>query len=160
MVRRFVCLLGLLITLAAPAFAQPAPSLTIQRSDQPAIAVTPERLAAIPTLTQTVTFEPARGGQPITWSGPLLWTVLEATGVVEGIRAADTAKLMVRVIGADGYFAVFALAELAPSYANRPIQLALRQGETSLPGGARRLVVPGEGRAGRSVRDVVRIEIQ
>jgi hypothetical protein len=59
-----------------------------------------------------------------------------------------------------GYTAVFALAELSPQFTGRPIQLADHLNGAPIPGGSVRLIVPGERRAGRSVRDVVRIDIE
>jgi DMSO/TMAO reductase YedYZ molybdopterin-dependent catalytic subunit len=56
--------------------------------------------------------------------------------------------------------AVFGLAELGPQFANRPIQLANRMNGEALPDQGLRLIVPGEQRGGRSVRDVVRIDVE
>jgi len=134
--------------------------LLVQRAGQPAQVLLPERLAALATTTQHVTFTSGHGEQQADWTGPLLWTVLAAAGVVDPTRTGQPVHRTVRVTGADGYSAKFALAELAPDYANRPIQLADRMNGAPLPDRALRLVVPGERRAGRSVRDVIRIDIQ
>ena len=83
------------------------------------------------------------------WTGPLLWGVL-----------AEAAHLGVRVVGADGWTAVFGLAELSPKFAAKPIQLAYLVNGAPIANHGLRLIVPGEHRGGRSVRDVVRIEIQ
>jgi hypothetical protein len=64
----------------------------------------------------------------------------------------------VRVTGADGYAAVIALAEIAPQFAGRPIQLADHMNGAPIPAPGLRLIVPGDRRGGRSVRDVVRID--
>jgi len=55
--------------------------------------------------------------------------------------------------------AVIALAEIAPQFAGRPIQIADSENGAPLPQQALRLIVPGDRRGGRSVRDVVRIDI-
>jgi hypothetical protein len=55
--------------------------------------------------------------------------------------------------------AVIALAEIAPQFAGRPIQIADSANGAPLPQQALRLIVPGDRRGGRSVRDVVRIDI-
>jgi DMSO/TMAO reductase YedYZ molybdopterin-dependent catalytic subunit len=99
------------------------------------------------------------GEQQNEWTGPLLWDVLVASGAVDRAKPAEQVHLSVRVTGADGYVAVVALAEIAPQFANRPIQIADRMNGTPLPDRALRLVVPGDRRGGRSVRDVVRIDI-
>jgi hypothetical protein len=69
---------------------------------------------------------------------------------------ADTLK----VTGADGYAAVIALGEIAPPFADRPIQIADHMNGALLPDHALRLVVPGDKRGGRSVPDVARVDIE
>jgi hypothetical protein len=59
----------------------------------------------------------------------------------------------------DRHTAVVALAEIAPQFAGRPIQIAEGMNGAPLPQEALRLMVPGDRRGGRSVRDVVRIDI-
>ena len=61
---------------------------------------------------------------------------------------------------ADGWTATFGLAELSPEFAGKPIQLADRMDGAPMSGQGLRLIVPNEHRGGRSVRDVVRIDIQ
>jgi DMSO/TMAO reductase YedYZ molybdopterin-dependent catalytic subunit len=99
------------------------------------------------------------GEQQNEWSGPLLWDVLVDSGAVDPSRPADQVHRAVRVTGADGYTAVIALAEIAPQFASRPIQIADRMNGAPLPPPGLRLVVPGDRRGGRSVRDIVRIDI-
>ena len=47
-----------------------------------------------------------------------------------------------------------------PQFAGRPIQLANRVNGAPIADQGLRLIVPGERRGGRSVRDVVRIDIE
>jgi hypothetical protein len=75
------------------------------------------------------------------------------------VKVSEQPRLVVRVTGADGYTAVVALAEIAPQFAERPILLAGRMNGAPLPDNALRLIVPGDRRGGRSVRDVIRIDI-
>lgn len=84
---------------------------------------------------------------------------LAAPKAVDPAKAGEPIRSIVRVTAEDGYVAAFSLAEMAPQFANRPIQLAQQMNGAALPGQALRLVVPGESRAARSVRDVVRIDI-
>ena len=94
------------------------------------------------------------------WTGPLLWGVLADAGMVDPTKPAEAAHLGVRVVGADGWTAVFGLAELSPEFAAKPIQPAYLMNGAPIANHGLRLIVPGEHRGGRSVRDVVRIEIQ
>jgi hypothetical protein len=86
--------------------------------------------------------------------------VLTAAGAIDPAKPAEAVRLTVRVTGADGYVVVLAMAELSPQFAARPIQLADQMNGAAIPDQALRLVVPGEQRAGRSVRDVVRVDIE
>lgn len=129
----------------ASAEARPAAPLFVQRHGQAPRAMPAERLAE---LAQT------QG----TWGGPLLWDLLVAAGAIDPARPAEQVRLSVRVTGADGYVAVIAAAELSPEFAGRPVLLAIRRDGAPLPG-LPRLVVPGEKRGGRAVRDVVRIDV-
>jgi molybdate transport system substrate-binding protein len=146
------------VALAEP--VPPSPGLLVQRAGQASHVVPPERIAMLPPLTQRVGFVTGRGEQQSEWTGPLLWDVLVASGAIDPAKVAEQVHLSVRVTGADGYAAVVALAEIAPQFAGRPIQVADRMNGVSLPDHALRLVVPGDRRGGRSVRDVVRIDIE
>ena len=107
-------------------------------------------------ITQHVAIEHADRA----WTGPLLWDVLVAAAAVNPSKPAEAVHFGVRVIGADGWTAVFGLAELSPEFAGKPIQLADQMNGAPIPGQGLRLVVPDEHRGGRSVRDVVRIDIE
>jgi molybdate transport system substrate-binding protein len=139
--------------------APPSAGLLVQVPGAPARSVSPERIAGLPHLTQRVGFMTGHGEQQNDWSGPLLWDVLIASGAVDPAKPADQVHLAVRVTGADGYMAVIALGEIAPQFAGRPIQIADSMNGAPLPQQALRLIVPGDRRGGRSVRDVVRIDI-
>jgi DMSO/TMAO reductase YedYZ molybdopterin-dependent catalytic subunit len=144
------------VALADPV---PPPGLLVQRTGSAARILPADRLAGLKPMTQTVTFsEP--GSKPTEWSGPTLWDVLGAAGAVDPAKPAEAVHLSVRVTGADGYAAVLALAELSPQFADRPILLAERMNGAEIGNHALRLIVPGEHRAGRSVRDVVRIDVE
>jgi molybdate transport system substrate-binding protein len=136
-----------------------APGVLIQRAGAPSRTISPERIAELPRLTQRVGFVTGRGEQQNEWTGPLLWDVLVDSGAVDPAKPTDQVHLAVRVTGADGYVAVFALAEIAPQFAGRPIQIADHVNGAPLPGQALRLIVPGDRRGGRSVRDLVRVDI-
>jgi molybdate transport system substrate-binding protein len=139
--------------------APPSPGLLVQRAGQTSRVIASERIAALTPITQRVGFMTGHGEQQNEWTGPLLWDVLVASGAIDAARPAEQVHLAVRVIGADGYAAVIALAEIAPQFAGRPIQVADHMNGAPIPDHALRLIVPGDRRGGRSVRDVVRIDI-
>ena len=146
--------------IAVVAQAQQERGLVVQRAGQPSSLLPSERFAALPRITQRVSFMTGNGEQQNEWTGPLLWTVLDASGLIEAANQREQAHLVVRVTGADGYAAVIALGEISPLLADRPILLADELNGAPLPDHALRLVVPDDRLGARSVRDVVRIEIE
>jgi DMSO/TMAO reductase YedYZ molybdopterin-dependent catalytic subunit len=168
----FASCFGLLLMLASPAPAdtvhliaavvepgQPQRALLVQREGRTSQLLSLERIAQLKPITQRADFATGRGDQQNEWTGPLLWDVLTASGVIDSTRPRDLANLVVRVTGADGYAAVVAVAEVAPEFAGRPIQIADKMNGAPLPGQSLRLIVPGDHVGGRSVRDVVRIDV-
>jgi DMSO/TMAO reductase YedYZ molybdopterin-dependent catalytic subunit len=145
------------VALAGPVPA--APALLVQRTVQASHMMPADRIGALKPITQNVSFTTGHGEQQVEWTGPTLWDVLAASGALESVKVGEQPRLAVRVTGADGYSAVIALAEIAPQFAGRPVQLADHMNGAPLPDNALRLVVPGDRRGGRSVRDVVRIDI-
>jgi hypothetical protein len=138
--------------------AAPQRGLLVQRAGQSSKQIPPERIASFARVTQRVSFSSGRGEQQNEWTGPLLWDVLAASGVIDTARPQDLVHLAVWVTGADGYSAVVALGEIAPQFGVRQVQLADTINGAPLPGKALRLIVPGDGLGGRSVRDVVRVD--
>jgi hypothetical protein len=120
--------------------------------------LTPAQILALPAVTVPVSFGTDHGPLKATFSGPLLWTVLRQA-------AADpkNPKLALRefvlVTGADGFAAVVALGEIAPAFEDKDVILATRMNGQMLAPGHFRIVVPGDKRGGRSVRDVVSIAV-
>jgi len=144
------------------AFVEPAlqRGLLVQRAGQSAQVLSTERLAGLETVTQRVSFASGQGEQQNEWTGPLLWDVLAASGLIDTGKPREQVPLVVRITGADGYTAAVALAEIAPQFAGRQVQLAIQMNGAALPNQALRLIVPGDHLGGRSVRDVVRIDIE
>jgi hypothetical protein len=136
-----------------------AADLTVQRAGQPARTLSPADLAAIPAFTQHVALAATgHGTAPADWTGPKLFDLLAAAGAVDPAKPAAHVRLAVKATGEDGYTATLALGEISPEFGARPVQLATRR--NGAPLALPRLVVPGEKRGGRSVRDVARIDVE
>ena len=134
---------------------QPQRGLLLTRTGMPPRTVAWQAIEAAKPITQRAAIE----HDEREWTGPLLWDVLVAAGVIDPARAAEQVHLSVHVVGTDGWSAAFGMAELSPQFAGRPVQLATRVDGEPVPGTGLRLIVPDEKRGGRSVRDVVRIDI-
>jgi DMSO/TMAO reductase YedYZ molybdopterin-dependent catalytic subunit len=111
------------------------------------------------------TTDPHEPGKEIVYAGTPLIEVLKAGGLrldadKSGIR--ETLSITVVVEAAEGYRAVFALAELDPELTDRLILLAdTRDGQPLSPReGPFRIIVPGEKRAARWVRQVTVVTVR
>ncbi len=62
--------------------------------------------------------------------------------------------------GADGYTVAVAIGEMDPEFEGKSVILAYTKDGQKIPGTGLRLVVPGDQRGGRSVHDMVRVEIR
>jgi DMSO/TMAO reductase YedYZ molybdopterin-dependent catalytic subunit len=102
-------------------------------------------------------------GRDVEFSGVALAEVLKVAGVPVGaeLKGAALAKYVV-VNAADGYRAVFALPELSPDFTAVVVLLADRRDGKPLSSseGPLRLVVPGDKRQARWVRQVVSVAIR
>lgn len=98
---------------------------------------------------------------PAEWEGVALADVLRNAGAPLDQRLRGRAlSAFVRVTAVDGYRVVFSLAELDAAFGNTVVVLADRRDGKPLAGdGPYRLVVPGDKRAGRWLRNVVAIEL-
>jgi hypothetical protein len=149
--------LALSVLLIAPALAADPAPVVMQLTGQAPHELSAAELAAMPAVTQHVAFATEHGDSQADFTGPLLWNVLKATNILAGSKPSDAVRQTIKVTGSDGYTAVVAMGELSPAFANHPIQLADRMDGKLLT--MPRLVVPGDVHGGRSVHDVVRIDI-
>lgn len=168
MMNRTLPLLLLLVSLCAhAAFGQTkqtpaAPSQTIDVGGEVSrpFKLSAADLAKLPRLTVNAK---DHDGKPVTFEGVALVEVLRLAGVEFGekLRGKQLALFLV-VDAADGYRAVFALPELDPAFTDQNIILADRRDGKPLSEaeGQWRIVVPGEKRQGRWVRQVVALTIR
>ncbi len=157
--RTLAALAALLSLTAAPSWGQtlaaslrlsgPAGERTIAAAD----------LADLPRRTLSLTAH----GETHVYEGPTLASVLERLDAPLGQRLRGEAlKTFVVVRAADGYVVVFSLAEIDP--AMRPTAVILADTADGAPlsaeEGPLRIVVEGDARPARSVRQVTAIELR
>ncbi|MBF9223159.1 molybdopterin-binding protein [Hymenobacter ruricola] len=147
---------------ALPAAAQTTPAGIVVSGPglaQPA-HLSPAQLSKLPHLQVT---RPDHDGKKRTYSGVSLQAVLAAAGAELGEklpRKGVAHYLTARA--ADGYLAVFALAELDPAFAPRTVLLADRCDGQPLAAkdGPYEIIVPEEKKMGRCVRQVQSLRIE
>jgi DMSO/TMAO reductase YedYZ molybdopterin-dependent catalytic subunit len=150
----FVPLLFLTCRLAS------AQTLTVSGEVTKPLTLDAAQFAALPHREVIAT---DRDGQEHRYAGVPLVDVLRQAGVTLGadLRGENLTKYLL-VKAADGYQVLFALPELDPLFATRTILVADRVDGQPLPAGVGpyRLVVPGEKRPARWIREVRSLEVR
>ncbi len=149
------CLVG--FAVAQPSGAAD-PLIVAGRSGKPA-SMAAEDVAALPAVGVTVSFETEHGKRQASFEGPLLWTLLEHARALDLGKPREQVRQFVTITGRDGYTAVLALGEMSPAFEGKQVILAERMDGQPLAPDHFRVIVPGDARGGRSVRDVARIVV-
>jgi DMSO/TMAO reductase YedYZ molybdopterin-dependent catalytic subunit len=125
------------------------------------LTLTPATLAAEPQVALHIAFQTGHGDEAFDYAGVPLWAVLQQAGVVDGPAKGGHLRHGILVTGADGYGVLLSMGEIDPEFAGKQVILAVtRDGQPLTGDEGVRLVVPGDKRGGRSVRHVVKIEVQ
>ena len=144
----------LVVALLAPTVTQPAVRVVGPKS----VTLTAAEIAAMPRVTVKATSH----GKESTYEGASMREILTRAGVPASadLRGADVGTVVI-VTGADGYRAAFGIAEFDPGFTDRVSILADRQDGTPLAAEEApfQLILTGEKRAARCVRQVTTIEI-
>ena len=151
---RLAAALLLLLPLAAQAQVPAAGRVEIDGQVQHSVAFSIEGLAALPSVEVQSQRE---GGAMAAYVGPLLWPILSTAGLVDGPGKGAHLQHVFFARGADGYAVAIAIGEIDPGFEGKPVIIAYKQDGVMLT--APRLVVPGDHKAGRAVRDLVAIEV-
>lgn len=133
--------------------------LTVSGEVKTPLKLSLAQVKALPT-TKVTAKDP--DGNSATYEGVALCEVLKRAGVPQGESLhKDALQLCVLAKAADGYKVVFALAELDPSFSDRQVLLAFSRNGTELDTktGPFRVVIPGEKKHGRWIRQVRELEV-
>jgi hypothetical protein len=151
-----LALAAALLVLAGSAVAA-EPAVDVNGHAEHTLHLTVADLKALPQVSADVSFETGHGQQSAHYTGALLWDVIEKAGITDepGTKAKHHLQHAVLVTGRDGYAVAVAIGEIDPDFENKTILLVDDGAEKGL-----RLIVPGDKKGGRAVRDVVRIEIE
>jgi Oxidoreductase molybdopterin binding domain len=133
-------------------------SVVVAQSVEETHTIDPTMVEQLPAVEEKLSFLTSHGPEQATYTGALLWSVLDRSGMLGGDRRARVRHTIV-VTGHDGYAASLALAEIDPDFEGKQVLLAYRRNGQPIERKTLRLVVPGDHHGGRSVRDVVRIDL-
>ncbi|HEY5336913.1 MAG TPA: hypothetical protein VIJ85_01815 [Rhizomicrobium sp.] len=115
-------------------------------------------LRKLPPTTVSLSQLTDHGDVSSSFTGPLLWTILDSAGWVNGAEKNAYIRHTILVTGKDGYAAALSEGEIDPKLEGKQVILAYAQDGKPLD--APRLVVPGDVHAARGVHDVVSIEVR
>jgi DMSO/TMAO reductase YedYZ molybdopterin-dependent catalytic subunit len=117
-------------------------------------------LRKLPPQRVEVSFQGERGVTQANFTGVPLWALLdEAGGLVDADKGAEL-RHTVKVTAKDGYLVVLSTGEIAPEFGAKPAILAYQRNDEPAGQSGLRLVMPGDKRGGRNVRDVVTIDVE
>ena len=153
--KTFLLVVTLLASAPTGLFAQ---DIVVRRVDGSERRLTAAELATLPR----VAFEAADHGVATRFEGVELRSLLQlaTAGPVDSLRGAALSRVLV-LVGADGYAATIALADLDPSIGARRVFVVSRANGKALGEnqGPWRAIVVGDGRAARWVRQLERVEL-
>jgi hypothetical protein len=135
-----------------------AQTLQVVDAEGRATTITAAQIANLPHITVTGNDHDV----PAQFEGVLLSSVLSSAGIQLGDALRGPRMSEVLLVGAaDGYKVAFALAEIDPAFAAREIILADKRDGKMLDAkqGPFRIVVPGDKRPARWVRQVTELKI-
>jgi hypothetical protein len=117
-------------------------------------------LRRLPAERMQVSFQTERGPTTASYTGPRLWAVLATAGGIDDDKKGAEIRHTIKVTGRDGYFVVLSTGEIAPEFGGKPAIIAYQR-DDEMPGiSGLRLIMPGDKRGGRDVRDVVAIRVE
>ncbi len=150
---------AIVLLMATSAQAQTTAPLEVQRPDGSSMTLSAAQLAELPRVSGTASAH----GNVFAFEGHDLRRVLRLAGIapVDSLRRAQLRRVVV-FVGADGYSALIALSDLDVSIGARRVILVDREDGQPLPAdlGPRRIIVEGDQRPTRWVRQVVRVEVR
>jgi hypothetical protein len=149
--------LALLISTVIPRGGR-AQEISIQNEANARVKITAAEIVGMPHQKMTVDDH----GKSVMMEGVPLRQVLEKAGVTFDHSMHGKSLTRCLLVGAaDGYRVVFAMAELDPGFTDRVILLADRADGQPLDNqaGPFRIVVPGEKRMARWVRQVITLKV-
>jgi hypothetical protein len=160
--RRMALLLTLLAFSSVNVAAQTAPTaqpvVRVIADGNAPITLDHAALSAMPRVSVTASAHHEAVSQ---WQGVALQSILQKAGAPSGEQLRGHAMTtIVRITASDHYQVIFSLAELDPMLGNGQVILADTQdGHPIAKDGPYRIVVPGDKRPARWIRNVTTIEV-
>jgi hypothetical protein len=116
-------------------------------------------LKQLPHVNQNVTYFAAGVVENDTFTGALLWDLLQSVGIVTNPNIKnDILRKIIIVIGTDDYVSVFTAGEIDPEFGGNQILVAYAvNGQPLGSEGPAQIVSPGDKAGGRFVHNIAKI---
>jgi hypothetical protein len=124
------------------------------------LALDEPTLTGLPATTVEVKYKTSAGSAADSYTGVLLWDLLKKAELVSGDGKNAALKHTLLITATNGYAVAVALAEFDPDYGNKQVLLAYKGTGDRASFEHLKLIVPGDLRGGRSVRDIATIEVK
>jgi len=148
------------LLFAASATQATAADATLSGSVTTPLTLDEATLSALPTTTISISFQSSSGTETGTYTGVLLWDLLQKAGFVNAEGKNTVLRHTLSVAGRDGYVVAVAEGEFDPKFGNKQVLLAYKAVDGKVSFDHLRLLVPGDVHGGRAVSDVVSIEVK
>jgi hypothetical protein len=119
-------------------------------------------LQQLPRVNQNVTYFAAGKVEDDTFTGALLWDLLQSVGIITDPNIKnDILRKIIIVTGTDGYVAVFTAGEIDPGFGGNQILVAYAaNGQPLGSEGPAQIVAPGDKAGGRFVHNIAKIIVE
>ena len=145
-----------LIALLAAGGALAAEKVAMNGPDGVTVTLDAARLSALPATEAVTSYRSSKGIETGIYKGVLLWDLLQAEGFVDQDHKSALRHTLLATAG-DGHQVAYSIGEIAPDFGNRPIMLAYEMNGEPIADGLR-MVVPGDLRGARHIKDIVTLD--
>jgi DMSO/TMAO reductase YedYZ molybdopterin-dependent catalytic subunit len=143
--------------LIAPAAAQ-SPTLSLEGKVKTPQHWSLDDLRKMPAEHADVTYQTEKGPVTASFTGVLLWSLIEAAGGIDDPAKGAAVRHAIRITATDGYVIVTSTGEISPDFgAKATLVVYERDGK---PLTDFRIVMPGDKRGGRNIHDIVTIAVE
>ena len=122
------------------------------------VELTAASLAELPATEAASADRSSKGIKAGIYKGVLLWDLSQVRGLV-GKDVKPALRNTVLATAGDGHEAACSVGEIAPDFGNTPILLAYEMNGRPIPDGLR-MVVPGDMRGARHIKDIVTLDFR
>lgn len=146
------------VLLLAGAAAVQSPTVGLEGKVKTPRQFSLDDLKKLPAQHADVTFQTDHGPVTASFTGVLLWSLIDAAGGIDDPEKGAAVRHAIRVTAKDGYVMVTSTGEIAPEFGGKEALVAYERDGKPLEDF--RIVMPGDKHGARNVRDVVTISIE